>query len=96
MIFALVIAIAAFGLAVFGFVDRKGIEADIDSLKRLMDNFATKAEADVRAARANAFKEVSALKAEFHARVVALESKAKWLEGKIKAPFVKKSNVKKG
>ena len=90
------IATLALILAVFGFIDRVKLEADIkrlDAAVRLtevnMANRVKKAEAGLENAFLSAHKMLMA-------RVVSLEKTAGVLASKIKAPFTKKSNVKKG
>jgi TRAP-type C4-dicarboxylate transport system substrate-binding protein len=92
---AILIAVVAFGLAVFAFVDRKGLEADLESLKKFIKTMDERAKAEVKVMRQDALKEVSAVRADFHTRVTTLESKYKALEAKLKAAGVEFIDIDK-
>ena len=72
-ILAIVLALLAVGLAVFAFVDRKQLEADVEALKGKVDDLEDAATAKVRNA-------INAIRSDFGARVQSLESRATNLE----------------
>ena len=77
-IFAIVIAVAAFGLAVFAFVDRKAIEKDMQALHARVDALESSVDAKLRNA-------VHAVRADVLGRVQSLESRAGTIEKKVVA-----------
>lgn len=96
MIYAIVISVIAFGLAVFGFVDRVKIESDIDALKRILVGIDSRAKAEIKVLRADALKEAHELKSAFEARLASLEGQAQAVEGRVKAEVKKaKTAIKK-
>ena len=48
MIYAIVISVIAFGLAIFGFVDRKAIEKDMQALHARVDALESSVDAKLR------------------------------------------------
>lgn len=74
-IFAIVIAVAAFGLAVFAFVDRKDLEARLEALEKDAANWKQATLATLRNA-------ITSVKADFGNRVQTLETRATALEKK--------------
>lgn len=72
-ILAIVLALLAVGLAVFAFVDRRQLEADVEALKGKVDELEDAATAKVRNA-------INALRSDFGAGVQSLESRATNLE----------------
>ena len=77
-ILAIVLALVAGLLAIFAFVDRRTLEADVEELKAKVDAWEDATSAKVRNA-------VSALKSDFGMRVQTLETRATALEKKTQA-----------
>jgi phage shock protein A len=78
MIIAIVVAVIALGLAIFGFVDRKAIEADLKDLHARVDALESSVDAKLRNA-------VHAVRADVLGRVQSLESRAGTIEKKVVA-----------
>ena len=77
-ILAIVLALLAAVIAVFAFVDRRQLEADVATLQAKVDAWEDATSAKVRNA-------VNALKSDFGMRVQSLESRATSLEKKTQA-----------
>lgn len=75
---ALIIAVIAVVLAIFAFVDRKALEADVAALKKKVTAVETLADTKLRNA-------VNAVKTDFGGRVQTLEARATALEKKAEA-----------
>lgn len=78
MIIAIVVAVIALGLAIFGFVDRKAIEADLKDLHARVDALESSVDTKLRNA-------VHAVRSDVLGRIQSLESRATNVEKKVVA-----------